>query len=63
MNEAELIEAIEKLTHERDAAIKIWQEYERDYILPCFRWAKELGIDLQELAYANPVKTNLQKKA
>jgi len=33
---------------------KKWQEYERDYILPCFRWAKEVGVDLSELVSANP---------
>jgi hypothetical protein len=28
-----------------------WQEYERDYILPCFRWAKEMGFDLEKLVH------------
>ena len=31
-----------------------WREYERDYILPCFHWAKEDGIDLESLVKANP---------
>lgn len=26
-----------------------WQEYERDYILPCFKWAADAGIDLPAL--------------
>lgn len=26
-----------------------WQGYERDYIHPCFKWAKEMGIDLEAL--------------
>lgn len=28
--------------------------YEREYILPCFTWARELGIDLQKLVLDNP---------
>jgi hypothetical protein len=31
-----------------------WQEYERDYILPCFKWADEMGFDLQEAVLKNP---------
>lgn len=30
-------------------AHKKWWDYERDYILPCFGWARELGIDLPAL--------------
>jgi len=29
---------------------KKWRGYEQDYILPCFKWAEEDGIDLQALA-------------
>jgi hypothetical protein len=32
-----------------DAANEKWKTYERDYILPTFQWAKELGIDLEAL--------------
>jgi hypothetical protein len=30
-----------------------WKEYEREYILPCFTWAKEYGIDLEKLVRDN----------
>ena len=33
-----------------------WREYERDYILPCFQWANEYGIDLRKLVRDNPGK-------
>ena len=26
-----------------------WWDYEQEYILPCFKWAKECGIDLPAL--------------
>lgn len=26
-----------------------WREYERDYVLPCFRWATDAGFDLEAL--------------
>jgi hypothetical protein len=42
------------LRSERDAATDKWHEYERDYILPCFQWAKELGIDLEQMVLDNP---------
>lgn len=48
------------LTAEFDEAcaphLKRWQEYERDYILPLFRWAAEDGFNLQELVHKNPGK-------
>jgi len=31
-----------------------WQEYERDYILPCFKWAEESGLDLHKAVAENP---------
>lgn len=31
-----------------------WQEYEREYILPCFQWARELGFDLERMVIDNP---------
>lgn len=40
----------------RDGAVNKWQEYERDYILPCFGWARELGWDLEEMVRDNPSK-------
>jgi hypothetical protein len=48
------LEDVNVLRSDRDAATKKWQEYERDYILPCFQWAKELGIDLEQRVLANP---------
>ena len=43
-----------RCTTERHA--KKWQEYERDYILPCFKWAKELGYDLEKAVSDHPGK-------
>lgn len=43
---AEEFFAADKLREELTAANKKWQDYERDYILPCFEWAKESGLDL-----------------
>jgi hypothetical protein len=31
-------------------------DYERDYVLPCFAWAKERGMDLQQMVFDNPGK-------
>ncbi len=31
-----------------------WIQYEQEYILPCFKWAKEAGIDLKNLVSKNP---------
>ena len=31
-----------------------WRLYENEYILPCFRWTKEQGIDLEKLVRDNP---------
>ena len=36
------------------SAERKWQEYERDYILPCFRWAEESGLDLRKAVAENP---------
>jgi len=33
---------------------KKWWNYEQEYILPCFKWAKESGIDLAEEIVKNP---------
>jgi len=33
---------------------KKWRTYERDYVLPCFEWAKEAGLDLKQLVRDNP---------
>lgn len=37
-------------------ATKKWQTYEREYILPCFEWAKDEGRDLQQEVLNNPGK-------
>lgn len=31
-----------------------WEDYERNYVVPCFAWAAEAGIDLQGLVKTNP---------
>jgi len=31
-----------------------WQTYEREYILPCFTWARGAGIDLERLVRESP---------
>ena len=41
---------------DRDQNIKKWQNYEHDYILPCFDMAKKLGIDLKQEVSDNPGK-------
>src|SRR6185503_2842392 len=43
----------DRLQRELTHAVKKWQEYERNYILPCFKWATECGIDLQQLVAEN----------
>lgn len=43
------IDANERTGRELAAASKKWLDYELEYILPCFRWAKECGIDLPAL--------------
>lgn len=48
------LEDVNTLREDRDAASKKWQDYERDFILPCFRWARELGLDLEQMVLANP---------
>ncbi len=48
------LEDVNSLREDRDAASKKWQDYERDFILPCFRWARELGLDLEQMVLANP---------
>jgi hypothetical protein len=32
---------------------KKWQDYERNYILPCFKWAEESGLDLRDAVTKN----------
>lgn len=36
------------------AAEAKWQDYEREYIVPCFRWADDAGIDLRALVASTP---------
>ena len=45
---------IEGLKRELKIANEKWQLYEKKYILPCFKWAKELNIDLENLVKENP---------
>ena len=53
MTEPEIPTLSETLARAEQAERK-WQEYERDYILPCFKWAEELGYDLHEAVRENP---------
>lgn len=46
---------------ERDAALaklaeatQRWRDYEREFILPTFDWAQEIGLDLQALVHTTP---------
>lgn len=48
------LEDVNTLREDRDAASKKWQDYERDFILPCFRWARELGLDLEQMVLDSP---------
>jgi predicted methyltransferase MtxX (methanogen marker protein 4) len=45
---------LERLQRDLDASKKREREYEEKYILPCFKWAKEIDYDLQEAVYQNP---------
>jgi hypothetical protein len=45
---------LERLQRELDSARHGYREYEEKYILPCFKWAKEIGYDLQEAVLQNP---------
>ncbi len=51
---------LEVASHNFIAANRKWQEYERDHILPCFRWATTLGIDLPRLVSENPGKNSTE---
>lgn len=33
-----------------------WRSLERDYVLPCFKWAEHEGIDLRQMVLDNPGK-------
>ena len=46
--------AVTKLLREKDEATAKWQEYERGYILPCFKWAEESRFDLHKAVTENP---------
>lgn len=37
-----------------------WQTYERDYILPAFVWANEIGLDLQAVVLEHPGKNCIE---
>jgi len=37
-----------------------WQEYEREYILPCFKWAEDLDFDLKKAVHENAGKNCVQ---
>jgi hypothetical protein len=39
-----------------EAAEKKWRYYENDFVLPMFRWARDMGFDLRKLVDDNPGK-------
>jgi len=45
----ELIGEVEWWTDESKKNAEAWKLYEKEFILPCFQWAKEAGIDLPAL--------------
>lgn len=42
-------QAVEELKEKLAAANRKWTDYEQSYILPCFKWAEECGLDLRAL--------------
>jgi hypothetical protein len=46
--------AVQRLFATIDHHRSKWQEYENEYILPCFQWARELGIDLEWMVRDKP---------
>ena len=46
----------ESLSESLKASEQKWTIYEQEYILPCFDWAAEVGIDLRQLVRDNPGK-------
>jgi hypothetical protein len=45
----EPVERLRWLIDENGRNRKRWWDYEQNYILPCFKWATECGIDLDQL--------------
>lgn len=50
----ELLRRLKAATLNSEENAKKWQEYEKNYILPCFIWAKESGLDLEAAVRDNP---------
>lgn len=50
----ELLRRLKAATLNSEENAKKWQEYEKNYILPCFTWAKESGLDLEAAVRDNP---------
>lgn len=51
----ELSKDIDNISTEMTSLIKEKMlQYEKEYILPCFKWAEEDGIDLHQLVRENP---------
>ena len=50
----------DKLRAEVSRLNEKWRHYEREYINPTFEWAKELGIDLEQMVLDNPGKNCVQ---
>jgi len=45
-----LNQAIKEIQYHRNK----WYDMEQNYIIPCFKWAEEVGIDLHQLVTDNP---------
>jgi hypothetical protein len=52
----ESADEIERLKGEVERLTAKYREYEQNYILPCFRWADEIGFDLREAVKDNTGK-------
>jgi hypothetical protein len=50
----ELLRRFKSVSMERNRVKDGERTYEREYVLPCFEWAKEVGYDLQQAVYDNP---------
>lgn len=60
MSEEVQIEELKKKNQQLTAQVQYhkerWTNYEQNYILPCFKWAEERGIDLHALVRDHPGK-------
>lgn len=50
----DILDDLDEVTEKLSAANMKWLDYETTYILPVFRWGKELDIDVERLVRENP---------